>query len=280
MGKKVAQQYEQMNQPPFYPYSPPIPAGAFPPPPQQQLLQQQQQQQHQQHQQQYQQYQQPAEVPRQFPTAFCMYTESRWSQRHWMLGEHQANPLYAVSLHSGLSGQPDVVLHSGPNEKLPPFAGAKRDGWGGAAKITFPTGLGSQETVEKMEKGGSLTHPTFSFSIEVGPGMWRETFEWRHTSGAAVKALDGQRSGWKLVRLAGGGGAGFGATSSDGKEVVAVWAWASASLTKVFKFQFLSSGANGALGDRWAIMAVITALKIWDRQRREKNARAASGGGA
>jgi hypothetical protein len=43
------------------------------------------------------------------------------------------------------------------------------------------------------------------------------------------------------------------------------------SMSKILSFRFLSSGANGALGERWAVMAVITALAIWDKERKARH---------
>ncbi|KAI1354207.1 hypothetical protein F5Y01DRAFT_274521 [Xylaria sp. FL0043] len=59
--------------------------------------------------------------------------------------------------------------------------------------------------------------------------------------------------------------------SSDGKEVVAVCAGASLSVSKVLRFRFLGTGADGSLGARWAIMAVASALAIWNRDRRSRS---------
>lgn len=85
---------------------------------------------------------------------------------------------------------------------------------------------------ERWEAGGGFGHKTFTFSIEtgVGAGARREMFEWRHSSGRAVKGLDGRSGGWKLCRLAtgppaGAEGMGFvegGERGSDGREIVAV----------------------------------------------------------
>ncbi|KAI1418188.1 hypothetical protein F5Y13DRAFT_150789 [Hypoxylon sp. FL1857] len=238
----------------------------------------------------------PAPTQRLFPTSFSMYRESSWTQRSYMIGEHQATPLYAVTLHSGWSGQPDLVLHNGPNEKCPPLAGLARSVLGTSATITVRPvpGSGLPPAEEKMEYNGGFGPASYMFTIEVGVGgvARRESFEWRHSSGGAVKGLDAKGSGWKLVRLETGPppgmgqGASFvggGVKASDGKEVVAVWAWASASLTKNLKFKFIGTGASGVLGERWAIMAVASALRIWDRERRQRNqaaANAAGGGGA
>ena len=54
-------------------------------------------------------------------------------------------------------------------------------------------------------------------------------------------------------------------TSSDGREVVAVFAIHSGEPVKC-AFRFLGTGAAGHLGARFALMAVMTALRIWDYQ--------------
>ncbi|KAI1179625.1 hypothetical protein F4777DRAFT_600420 [Nemania sp. FL0916] len=68
--------------------------------------------------------------------------------------------------------------------------------------------------------------------------------------------------------------------TSDGKEVVAVWAPGGGSVfaatTKdealLLRFKFVGAGADGSLGERWAIMAVASALAIWHRERRTRHA--------
>jgi hypothetical protein len=90
----------------------------------------------------------------------------------------------------------------------------------------------------------------------------------------------------------GSANASFISRSSDGREVVAVFAGAVSSISmskstpmspmsnnnnksKVLRFRFLGTGADGSLGDRWAIMAVATALAIWNRDRRSSSANSA-----
>lgn len=53
--------------------------------------------------------------------------------------------------------------------------------------------------------------------------------------------------------------------TSDGREVVAVWALntMSMTMTKALKFEYMGSAARGELGERWEIMAVVTALRLW-----------------
>ena len=126
-------------------------------------------------------------------------------------------------------------------------------------------------------------HRTYRFMIETGthPSNIRpETYEWRHSYGEAIAALDGDRDGWKLVRMTNGPPPGVdgqfvpgGYMTSDGKEVVAAWTDAFMSMTKRAKFAFLGTGQSGLLGERWAVMAVMSALGIWEKERRAKNRR-------
>lgn len=128
-----------------------------------------------------------------------------------------------------------------------------------------------------------------------------ERFEWRHSSGVEVEALGGRHSGWKLVRMSSSSTAigvskgeqqkssqqqshthhsimkhgrnsdGDSSSNNEGKEVVAVWVMAGPFLARVLRFRFLASGADGSLGERWAVLAVASALAIWNRDRRARN---------
>ncbi|KAI0853675.1 hypothetical protein F5Y00DRAFT_269098 [Daldinia vernicosa] len=237
------------------------------------------------------QQQQPTQIPRQFPPAFSMYIQRK---HHYHIGSHQSAPLYAVTTAPGYSSRPDVVLHSGPGEHTPPLAVVARTGREHALTVALPGSSAAAEERVETPAFFPLGGQTFSFVVETGGGSGgrREGFEWRRSRGGAVEALGGSGSGWKLVRmrtdapngLEGGGGGGQGgmpvvfaggATAGDGREVVAVWAWANMSLTKKLRFRFLGSGASGVLGERWAVMAVATALWVWERERR---AREESGG--
>lgn len=130
----------------------------------------------------------------------------------------------------------------------------------------------------------------FSFSVEIpwpsstAPNSsevtWRkEPYEWRRSNSYAVGGLGGSSQGWKLVRLSNElppGGltmSGSGPPSGDGHEVVAVCTNAVMSMTKLWKFSFLGTGLSGALGERWAVMAVMTGLVIWDRDSRRDGLR-------
>jgi hypothetical protein len=52
--------------------------------------------------------------------------------------------------------------------------------------------------------------------------------------------------------------------ASDGKEVVAAWSENSGmTLSKIAKFHFLGAGATGEFGDDWALMAALSAFRLW-----------------
>ncbi|KAI1657463.1 hypothetical protein F4813DRAFT_396358 [Daldinia decipiens] len=236
-------------------------------------------------------------LPRQFPPAFNMYIESR---HRYHIGVHQSTPLYAVTLSRASFSHPEVVLHSGPGHQTPALAVVARPSRSGDLTVTLAAAAAEERVETPAFLGGG---ETFSFGVEVGVGVGdgggerererereREMFEWRRSRGDAVAALGGRASGWKLVRMRrdaasglGGGGRGRGrgqgqagvfgrgaAAAGDGREVVAVWAWANMSLTKKLRFRFLGTGASGVLGERWAVMAVATALWAFDKERRAR----------
>lgn len=219
----------------------------------------------------------PAPKTRTFPPAFNVY-KTGFLSKTYVLGEHQNQPLYAITNHAW-SG-PDVTLHTGPDKDAPPLASVS-EGWlSKSADIMLPPlpGRDASNAVEKVESGGSLSR-TWEFAIESDAvGGRRERFEWRPSRGDKVKALGGHSQGYKLVRLDGPPGAGPSADTSDGKEIVAVWTPAGYSASKLMTFQFLNSGNTGVLGERWALMAVITALLGHDVMRKRRSSAAAGGG--
>ncbi|KAI0452573.1 hypothetical protein F5B21DRAFT_526727 [Xylaria acuta] len=239
-----------------------------------------------------------------FPPAFCVYCQTT---RHYVIGESRYLPLYAVSTHSPLSPKPDLVIYNGVSEDTPPLAFVDHEQpFGRSAGITLlPARQGGRfpASHELLESGGAFSR-LMSFDIETAPsGGRREHFEWRHSSGVEVEALGGRHSGWKLLRVSpspppppppnpttstttkknnkkerrmrkrssSSNSTLLGHGGSDGKEVVAVWVATGVFVSRVLRFQFLGSGADGTLGDRWAVMAVASALAIWNRDRRTRN---------
>lgn len=142
----------------------------------------------------------------------------------------------------------------------------------------------------------------WSFALPMGIDGEVEVFEWRRSRGAEIKQLGASWRGWKLVRMGSGGreqhhaaqyhekddeslpryssedekhgraDSAHGSEESGEDEIVAVWAktgcWT--SLHDVGEFAFLGSGASGELGQRFAVMAVMTALCIWQKAMRDQ----------
>jgi hypothetical protein len=208
------------------------------------------------------------------------------------LGEAEDQPQYAVTFHNSLthSGNPYLLLHSSSDPNSPPLAIAEKAGrLGQRAEITLPaiSGSGSEGVVsEEMSAHISFTSVSYAFVVDSGSGR-REKFEWRSSKGGEVKALaaDKHAVGRKLVRLTaeadGVGGTRAvrdqGATS-DGREIVAVWVdnpkW---SGNKAGTFQFLGSGTTGELGESFGVMAVATAVRIWEMMNETSLQSAATG---
>ncbi|KAK2614208.1 hypothetical protein N8I77_001054 [Diaporthe amygdali] len=214
-------------------------------------------------------------VNQQFPPAFNLYRDAFPGQRSYFLGEHQVTPLYSVTAWTGWTTGASLVLHNGPSDDHPPLATVVYESLGRRMSVNLPPLPGHRP--EPI----SVAMPTFmsakfTFVVEVKNGMTyrKEAFEWRRSNSLAISGLGGRSQGWKLVRLSNElppGGvtiAGSGPPSGDGHEVVAVCTDAVMSLTKMFKFSFLGTGLSGALGERWAVMAVATGLVIWDQERR------------
>lgn len=134
----------------------------------------------------------------------------------------------------------------------------------------------AEEHIEWTSRYGGFGIGAYQFSIEVGNSNVRETFEWRHSYGDAVASLGDYHVGWKLVRLSRGPPPGDenyvhgGFRDSQGNEIVAAYTRVSGSLTKAATFQFMGTGDSGMLGERWAILAVITAFALYYREARKR----------
>src|SRR3569833_1641806 len=229
-----------------------------------------------------------ASTPRSlFPTVFNFYFGHSSLSTFW-IGEHRETPLYAYCLHSGFSGLPPVVLHSSPEVRDDNmWADIDWSMFQNEIRIGLPDLPEKGERVTEMlqrDQGRQMTS-VFRFSIEAGSAgsCQREEYEWRRSSGDAIESLGGDGDGYKLMRLAEDAPPGAdraqcaksmsGFVSSDGFEVVAAWSGVSGSLTKHGKFRFMGTGASGLLGERWVLMAVVTSLALWERERRSRKHR-------
>ncbi|PKS04973.1 hypothetical protein jhhlp_008339 [Lomentospora prolificans] len=220
-----------------------------------------------------------APIPQQFPPVFGVYKDPfSWTL---VIGLHRnAPPIYAISRNFAIADRPAIIIHSGPNATYPAVAAMDRLPLTRDRPITMPPLPGSphpsSEAILHVEAG--FFSAKWWFDIETGfPGR-HERYEWRRSRGDIVANLGTDWStGWKLVRLDSRPpeGAPPGTTfspaadtsASDGAEIVAVWGLNSLSMHKVGMFAFHGTGASGLLGERWAVMAVISALAIMDHEQ-------------
>ena len=217
-----------------------------------------------------------------FPPTMNGYYQWKFTMT-FHLGLSSDERLYAVSTHSTLfSKRHTITLHDGPSDKDPTLATLTGEMYGKNTPfvMTIPTPPGTHQhpRVENMTGNNSHNHVSTLFSFELsGPknGLPRERFEWRTSRGKEIKELANHSYGWKLVRLS-GPASGIGGSrderdegfTSDGKEIVAALAHsASWSATKGFTFAFMGSGLTGLLGEKWEIMAVLSAMQLWEKDR-------------
>lgn len=243
----------------------------------------------------------PSGGPGNFPQKWHLY-QPGWT-RQFKIGERQDAPLFAVVPHTGWFGRPRLTLHAGEGKKSDVVAAVKKPppSLGGLGnrhgfRIVFPGEEGMPEDVVEVKAcllsvgaAALRQHRSYRFTVKVGSGWERraETFEWRYTHGKTVRALREGRGdgglrkamnriegGWELVRL--DSEVGFSQGPSGGEEVVAVWGEASVSLHKKASFAFLNSGATGKLGNRFANVAVISGMALWDEEQRQRRQRQAT----
>jgi hypothetical protein len=123
-------------------------------------------------------------------------------------------------------------------------------------------------------------HVAWRFSIEVGAGekMRREAFEWRKvkkserdestTHGGfklvSVSADDGEKENGSAGKGDESGGRG---TSIDGEDhdALAIFSWKRflTSPKHPFDLTLLGDGLPRTMGDRWTLMVLMTALRLW-----------------
>ncbi|KAG6366074.1 hypothetical protein INS49_000250 [Diaporthe citri] len=229
-------------------------------------------------------------VRQQFPPAFNLYRDAfPGAQRSYFLGEHQATPLYSVTAGWAASASgASLILHNGPSDDHAPLGTAAYGAAGRRMAVSLPPLPGRAPQPPHSVHTPTVMDPTFNFVVEIPspptasasgspppPTSYHsEKFEWRRSSSGAVGGLGGRAHGWKLVRLSnelppgGMAVAGSGPPSGDGHEVVAVCTESVMSVSKLWKFSFLGTGLSRALGEQWAVMAVVTGLVIWDHDRR------------
>ncbi|EQB55620.1 hypothetical protein CGLO_04436 [Colletotrichum gloeosporioides Cg-14] len=217
------------------------------------------------------------------PNTLSVYSQIKFTQTAH-LGDSTSHKLYAFSTYyiSGggkYDGKPCMILHNGPSNKDPALATvAEEPNWTLASTtsiITLPplndavdAAIAPQEqsfngATEIMRGGMFKNQVTFGyrFSIEIDHAgtLRREDFEWQK---ADKSEMSDAKAVFKLVRLS--SETVRDSTTENGSDCVAItgfkWAFA---WNKPFRFEFVGDGATGGLGDRWSVMALVTAMRIW-----------------
>ena len=217
-----------------------------------------------------------------FPVALNAYFQRKLSRTIY-LGPSRSERLFAVETHSGgfTGKKPTIILRDGPGDTDPILATA---GFENKRQTKYyitlpgrPGPDGASDTTIIMNSA-TLTSSKHGLSIPVGEKGQVEQFEWRSSHGDEIKTLAGSSWGYKLARLEGPNTKASGSSSSsssaaarevgftsDGHEVVAVFAPnGSASLTKAVRFCFMGSGMTGTMGEAWEIVALTSALKLFE----------------
>ncbi|PNY27298.1 Uncharacterized protein TCAP_02779 [Tolypocladium capitatum] len=159
---------------------------------------------------------------------------------------------YNSKVHIGL-----LILYNGPTIDAEPIGviriGSKM-GWHDCVELAAQPGQPLiREELRCHRNGWSLA---YTFAMSLAQGSLPERFEWRSSSSDEVKSLGEGLGGWKLVRL------------GNEDEIVAAASEAKLTkcLTKAGAFQFVGRGASGEFGEAWAVMAVASFVRLWQRR--------------
>ncbi|ETR99241.1 hypothetical protein M419DRAFT_102329 [Trichoderma reesei RUT C-30] len=234
------------------------------------------------------------------PSSLELCYDPSWSKLRLHLLNSASEPVYTVNLPESWWGS--LILHGGPTVDHPPLAAVRNTGKSGMGNLVTlpPLEPGQDVFEEKMSRRTKGWMDAWSFAVPVPvpvPDRAGETpkttttttttrverFEWVSSRGKEVKDLHEWGHGWKLRRVAttyypdahvdkgwdedkddGDAAAYEYETLHEDNEVLAVWADAK-GLKKAAKFKFVNSGATGELGEAWALMAVVSFVRVWQR---------------
>ncbi|KAL6872003.1 hypothetical protein J3F83DRAFT_733429 [Trichoderma novae-zelandiae] len=224
------------------------------------------------------------------PSSMELCYDPSWSNFKLNLLNSSSEPVYTFNLPEGWWGS--LILHNGPTLHHPPLAAVRNTGKTAMGNLVTlpPLGPGQEVLEEKMSRRRKGWMDVWSFAVPV-PGRAGEKattrverFEWVSTRGREVKDLHEWGHGWKLRRVAANHADAYADRGWDDEkdeedaaadeyerlqadnEVLAVWADAKGlTLKRAAKFEFVNSGATGELGEAWALMAVVSFVRVWQR---------------
>lgn len=205
----------------------------------------------------------------QFPATFSIFFAGPSRDKktdYYILGTPEnagVSPHNAITIHKGMVKH-QITLHVGPNHSSAALglAGATKLFRSGSvialpAATTSPNGPVNQ--IEDLSCRTSIKFENFAFSITVGPpgggpNSRKEEFEWRTEN--LLKPPPGKPFERTLVRMPNQAGA--------GEEIVGRWTGEQKpeQNAKLGEFQFEGTGATGELGPYWALMVVMSLLRV------------------
>ncbi|KAK8044992.1 hypothetical protein PG993_005016 [Apiospora rasikravindrae] len=236
---------------------------------------------------------------RPFPRVMNFYSQMNLSGLKYahLCGDTKEDRLFVFGVHTGYSGstplgtRPGLILHNGLSHKDPILAGSCDESQWAARVYAFnlksiillppveATGSGSRDMVSELmttttnDEGGV----SYIFTIEAGQGekMERRRFEWRQFKKGAQDGAD--KDGFKLLSFGSNSGdLGESSTSasttaaeatqeSAGGRPLAMITWAKlgAKISHPLSLEFADDTVPALFGERWALMVVITSLRLW-----------------
>ncbi|OBT72910.1 hypothetical protein VF21_07760 [Pseudogymnoascus sp. 05NY08] len=201
---------------------------------------------------------------RQFPQVMNAYYKWLSTKTYNFCGATKEYLLYVAEIHTGLSGlsplgfKAGVLLHNSMSTKdqilgvagdnvimLPPLETLARH---------------RAMTTEIMRPSTTSNNGvTFVFSVKVGEKLQRERFEWRK-----FKKRNGDEANPATSGSSSKGDCSSSPTGNDCEAVAVLTLTRSwAQIKHPFSLELTGSGLSGALGDRWVLMVVIAALRLW-----------------
>ncbi|KAB5580670.1 hypothetical protein GE09DRAFT_447689 [Coniochaeta sp. 2T2.1] len=210
-----------------------------------------------------------------FPPSLNLYLTSRLAilaQSTFHLGPDRRSPLHSVTTHQGFSGAPDVVLHtsSSSSKSSPVLATAEFETPFSEEMVLTLYLSPNTNSNKRVITMTSTARPAkdwgrrdWFYSVPEGTGGGKGEYVWRHIDGEEDDDDGGKgyQSGWNLLRRRG----------QEEEEVVAFYAYPAMTMTKKMAFRFVEGGAGGGerkVAGRWAVAAVVSALGIWELERR------------
>ncbi|KAH7192513.1 uncharacterized protein B0J16DRAFT_61622 [Fusarium flagelliforme] len=234
------------------------------------------------------------------PISQTLTANYQLAYRTFHLGNESNNKIFATSVYAGTTGagpgRYSILLHNGPSAKDKTLAAAGAVDKSSSSALEFKTlinisPLPGQENVMMtknaavaMENMSARVLPdgqtvAFLFSVftnhtadDVGKGKMadvgprREQFEWRMIPKSEIGDKDYAHE-YKLFRVPVSSTAEGSATATANEPVAVTSFKRLLSLSKPFKLHFLDVQTPDAPNERWRLMALITALRIWQHEQ-------------